>query len=58
VHNGVRVESPCSDFHAHPEATADIRAVGDADMRIHWLKLHSLPEIAPVSDHRWGGKAL
>ncbi len=45
--NGVRVTSPRGDFHAHPKATSDIDAIGDADVAIVALKAYSLPELAP-----------
>jgi 2-dehydropantoate 2-reductase len=44
---GVRVLSPRGDFTAHPRATDDIAAVGDADVVFVGLKAYSLPEIAP-----------
>jgi 2-dehydropantoate 2-reductase len=44
---GVRVLSPRGDFHAHPAATDDVDAIGDADAVFVGLKAHSLPELAP-----------
>ena len=44
---GVRVLSPRGDFTAHPRATGDLDAVGDADVVLVALKAYSLPEIAP-----------
>jgi 2-dehydropantoate 2-reductase len=44
---GVRVRSVRGDFTAHPRATSDIAAVGDADVVFVALKAYSLPEIAP-----------
>jgi len=45
--HGVRVVSPRGDFTAHPRATSDIEAVGDADVVFVALKAYSLTEIAP-----------
>ena len=45
--NGVEVRSPRGDFHAHPAATDDFDALGDADAVFIGLKAHSLPELAP-----------
>jgi 2-dehydropantoate 2-reductase len=45
--HGVQVLSPRGDFHAHPRATDDIEAVGDADVVFVALKAYSLPELAP-----------
>jgi 2-dehydropantoate 2-reductase len=45
--DGVRVLSPRGDFHAHPAATDDIDAVGDADVVFVSLKAYSLGAIAP-----------
>jgi 2-dehydropantoate 2-reductase len=44
---GVRVLSPRGDFEAHPEATDDIDAIGDADAVFIGVKAYSLPELAP-----------
>jgi 2-dehydropantoate 2-reductase len=44
---GVRVISPRGDFTAHPEATDDLAAIGDADVVFVALKAYSLPELAP-----------
>jgi 2-dehydropantoate 2-reductase len=45
--HGVQVLSPRGDFHAQPNATDDIDAVGDADVVFVALKAYSLPELAP-----------
>jgi 2-dehydropantoate 2-reductase len=45
--DGVRVLSARGDFSAHPEATDDIDAVGDADVVFVSLKAYSVPAIAP-----------
>jgi 2-dehydropantoate 2-reductase len=45
--DGVRVLSPRGDFHAHPPATDEIEAAGDADAVFIGLKAYSLPELAP-----------
>src|SRR5262249_29728640 len=45
--NGVRVLSPRGDFEAHPAATDEIEAVGDADVVFIGLKAYSLPALAP-----------
>ena len=45
--HGVRVLSPRGDFTAHPHATDDLSALGDADVVFVALKAYSLPEIAP-----------
>src|SRR5262249_52954666 len=45
--HGVRVLSPGGDFEAHPQATDDIDAIGDADVVFVALKAYSLPSIAP-----------
>jgi 2-dehydropantoate 2-reductase len=45
---GVRVLSARGDFEAHPPATDDLDAVGDADVVFVGLKAHSLPELAPA----------
>ena len=45
--HGVEVLSPRGDFHAHPQATDDLDAVGDADVVFVGLKAYSLPELAP-----------
>jgi len=44
---GVRVLSPRGDFEAHPAATDDLDAVGDADVVFVALKAYSLHELAP-----------
>ena len=44
--HGVRVQSPRGDFDAHPAATDDFDAIGDADVIFLALKAHSLPELA------------
>ena len=44
---GVRVLSPRGDFEAHPDATSDLEAAGDADVVFIGLKAYSLPELAP-----------
>jgi 2-dehydropantoate 2-reductase len=44
---GVRVLSPRGDFEAHPAATDDLGAVGDAEVVFVALKAYSLPELAP-----------
>ena len=43
---GVRVISPRGDFEAHPLATDDIDALGDADVAFIALKAYSLPGLA------------
>ncbi len=43
---GVRVLSPRGDFSAHPPATDDVDAIGDADAVFVALKAHSLPGLA------------
>lgn len=43
---GVHVLSPRGDFHAHPEATDEIEAVGEADVVFLGLKAYSLTELA------------
>lgn len=45
---GVRVLSPRGDFTAHPSATDDIQAIGDADAVFVALKAHSLTGLAPA----------
>ena len=45
--DGVRVRSPRGDFHAHPPATGDLGAIGDADVVFLGVKAYSLPELAP-----------
>jgi 2-dehydropantoate 2-reductase len=45
--DGVRVLSPRGDFTAHPEATEDLAAIGDADCVVIGLKAYSLPELIP-----------
>jgi 2-dehydropantoate 2-reductase len=45
---GVRVLSARGEFEAHPPATDDLDAVGDADVVFVGLKAHSLPELAPT----------
>jgi 2-dehydropantoate 2-reductase len=45
---GVHVLSPRGDFEAHPPATDDLRAIGDADAVFVALKAHSLTELAPA----------
>lgn len=45
--HGVRVSSPRGDFEAHPAATDDLDAIGDADAVFIGLKAHSLPALAP-----------
>jgi 2-dehydropantoate 2-reductase len=44
--NGVQVTSPKGDFHAHPVATDDFAALGEADVVFVGLKAHSLPALA------------
>src|SRR5439155_530814 len=44
---GVRVLSPRGDFEAHPAATDDLDAVGDAEIVFLALKAYSLHELAP-----------
>ena len=44
---GVRVLSPRGDFEAHPAATDDLEAVGEAEVVFVALKAYSLPELAP-----------
>ncbi|HEY2577171.1 MAG TPA: 2-dehydropantoate 2-reductase [Streptosporangiaceae bacterium] len=44
---GVRVLSPRGDFTAHPAATDDLAAAGEADVVFVALKAHSIPGIAP-----------
>ncbi len=44
--NGVRVHSPRGDFEAHPEATDDFDALGEADVAFVALKANSLPALA------------
>ncbi len=44
--HGVRVQSPRGDFEAHPPATDDFDAIGDADAVFLALKAHSLPAVA------------
>src|SRR5439155_7479084 len=44
---GVQVLSPRGDFEAHPAATDDLDAVGDADVVFVALKAYSLHELAP-----------
>src|SRR6266516_4881818 len=44
---GVRVLSPRGDFEAHPEATDDVDAIGDADVVFVALKAYGLSELAP-----------
>jgi len=44
---GVRVQSPKSDFAAHPAATDDLASVAAADVVFVALKAYSLPGIAP-----------
>lgn len=45
--HGVQVLSPRGDFTAHPQATDDLDAIGDADVVVVALKAYSLPELAP-----------
>ena len=45
---GVRVLSPRGDFEAHPPATDDLAAIGEADVVFVGLKAYSLPELAPA----------
>ena len=45
---GVEVRSPDGDFVAHPHATDDMAAVGDADAVFLTVKAHSLTQIAPT----------
>jgi 2-dehydropantoate 2-reductase len=45
--DGVEVRSPRGDFHAHPAATDDLDALGEADVVFIGLKAHSLPTLAP-----------
>jgi 2-dehydropantoate 2-reductase len=45
--HGVRVMSSRGDFAAHPHATDDLEAVGDADVVFVALKAYSLSAIAP-----------
>jgi 2-dehydropantoate 2-reductase len=44
--DGVRVLSPRGDFVAHPRATDDLTAIGDADVVVLGLKANSLPQLA------------
>ena len=44
--DGVRVLSPRGDFEAHPRATDDIDALGEADVAFLALKAYSLPALA------------
>ena len=44
--DGVRVLSPRGDFEAHPFATDDVDAIGDADVVFIGLKANSLPALA------------
>ena len=44
---GVQVLSPRGDFSAHPQATDELEAIGDADVVVVALKAHSLTELAP-----------
>ena len=45
--DGVHVLSARGDFHAHPAATGELDAVGEADVVFVALKAYSLPAIAP-----------
>jgi 2-dehydropantoate 2-reductase len=45
--DGVHVQSARGDFHAHPAATDDLDAIGEADVVFLGLKAYSLPELAP-----------
>ena len=45
--HGVRVLSRGGDFEAHPAATDDISAIGDADVVFLALKAYSVPAMAP-----------
>ena len=45
---GVRVLSPRGDFEAHPPATDDLAAIGEADVVFVGLKAYSVPELAPA----------
>jgi len=45
---GVQVLSPRGDFTAHPPATDDLEAIGDADAVFVALKAHSLIGLAPA----------
>ncbi len=44
---GVTVHSPRGDFHAHPDATDDIRSIGPVDVVVLAVKAH---QIAPIVD--------
>jgi 2-dehydropantoate 2-reductase len=55
--NGVQVLSSRGNFHAHPKATDDIEAVGDADVVFVALKAYSLPELAPRLGKALGANA-
>jgi 2-dehydropantoate 2-reductase len=44
---GVQVLSPRGDFEAHPAATDDIDAIGEAEVVFIGVKAHSLPGLAP-----------
>src|SRR5438067_2413910 len=46
LEHGVRVISPRGDFEAHPVATDDIDALGEADVAFIALKAYSLPGMA------------
>lgn len=45
--HGVRVRSPQGEFHAHPPATDDPKAIGPVDYVWLTVKAHSLTQIAP-----------
>ena len=45
---GVTVLSPRGDFEAHPAATDDLDAIGDADVVFLGIKAYSLPGLAPA----------
>lgn len=45
--HGVRVLSPRGDFTAHPEATDDLAAAGNAECVVLSVKAYTLPELAP-----------
>ena len=55
--HGVQVLSSRGDFRAHPKATDDIEAVGDADVVFVALKAYSLPELAPRLGKALGANA-
>lgn len=56
--HGVRVLSPRGDFEAHPRATDDIDAIGDADVAFVALKAYSLPVLAERIGRSLGDDAV